>query len=154
MKSILKSFPGNTIAALMSAGMFTLSTAAYAGQCPEGAQTTDARTSGETEASGVVDTELSAVDLEKEIKGLKDRRLRLRQLSVAPGGVVPWHSHVDRPALIMVIVGAMTEYRSNCAEPIEHQAGDVSNEAGGISHWWRNNGEVTAVLIAADVKHD
>nr|MBA3812485.1 cupin domain-containing protein [Caulobacteraceae bacterium] len=79
---------------------------------------------------------------------------RLRRLVVQPGGVVPWHSHADRPALIMTVSGAITEYRSTCAVGIEHPAGDVAKESGGISHWWKNNGSVPAELIAADIKND
>lgn len=154
MKIAQRTIHGMSLIASLSIAALAFATGAYAGECPADAHRADARTSGETEPTGVVDTELSAVDLKDEIKGLKDRRLRIRQLSIAPGGVVPWHSHADRPALIMVIVGSMTEYRSDCAEPIDHRAGDVSKEAGGISHWWRNNGDVTAVLIAADIKHD
>ncbi len=103
---------------------------------------------------GVTDTELGFVPLGKEIPGLDGRRLRLRRLVVQPGGVVPWHSHAARPALIMTMSGTITEYRSNCAAPIEHPAGDVARESGGISHWWKNNGAVPAELIAADIKND
>jgi quercetin dioxygenase-like cupin family protein len=154
MKSGKKAIWQRALVASLSIGVVAFATGADAGECSADAQRADARTSGETEPVGVVDTELSAVDLKDEIKGMKDRRLRIRQLSVAPGGVVPWHSHADRPALIMVVVGSITEYRSDCAEPIDHRAGEVSKEAGGISHWWRNNGDVTAILIAADIKHD
>jgi quercetin dioxygenase-like cupin family protein len=154
MKISTKTIVQTALAASLSIGVLAFATGAAAGECSADAHRADARSNGETEPVGVVDTELSAVDLKDEIKGMKDRRLRIRQLSVAPGGVVPWHSHVDRPALIMVVVGSITEYRSDCAEPIDHRAGEVSKEAGGISHWWKNNGDVTAILIAADIKHD
>ena len=73
---------------------------------------------------------------------------------VQPGGVVPWHSHTDRPALIMTISGEITEYASTCAVGIVHKAGDVAQEKKGVSHWWKNTGKVPAVLIAADIKND
>ena len=50
----------------------------------------------------------------------------MRRLAIKPGGVVPWHSHDDRPALIYVVVGEITEYASNCAVPIVHKAGEVA----------------------------
>ena len=46
-------------------------------------------------------TVLGSVDLGPEIKGLDGRNLRFRKLVIQPGGVVPWHSHGDRPALIL-----------------------------------------------------
>ena len=114
----------------------------------------DARTSGETMPKAVTDNEVGIVPLGSEIKGLDNRRLRLRRLVVQPGGVVPWHSHGDRPAIITTISGTITEYRSTCAVGIEHPAGDVAAESGGISHWWKNNGKVPAVLLSADIKND
>ena len=143
---------GFAVAAL-AAGI-ALNTYAHAGECPAAQMHAGARTSGETMGRAVTDTTLSAVDLAQEIQGLNGRQLRLRRLVIQPGGVVPWHSHGDRPALIITVSGSITEYRSTCAVGIEHPAGDVAREAGGISHWWRNNGRVPAVLLAADVFHD
>lgn len=135
-------------------GALALSTAAFADGCPAGQMRADARTSGETMAKDVTDNELAFVALDKEIAGLDGRRLRIRKLVVQPGGVVPWHNHADRPALIMTVSGSITEYRSTCAAPIEHPEGDIARESGGISHWWKNNGKVPAVLLAADIKND
>ncbi|MDP1738860.1 MAG: cupin domain-containing protein [Caulobacter sp.] len=128
--------------------------AASAATCPAAQTMAGARTTGEMAPKDVTDMELAFVDLAKEIDGLDGRRLRIRRLVVQPGGVVPWHSHGDRPALIMTLEGSITEYRSDCGVPIEHPAGDVARESGGISHWWRNNGTVPAVLISADIKND
>lgn len=129
-------------------------TTASAGVCPADQTHIDARTSGETMPSKVTDTELAFVALGGEINGLDNRRLRLRRLVVQPGGVVPWHSHTDRPALIMTVSGQITEFNSTCAVGIVHKAGDVAQEKKGVSHWWKNTGKVPAVLIAADIKND
>jgi quercetin dioxygenase-like cupin family protein len=112
------------------------------------------RTTGETTPSKVTDTELNTLALGGEIRGLDNRRLRLRRLVIQPGGVVPWHSHTDRPALLMTVSGEVTEYRSSCAVGIVHKAGDVTSEAKGVSHWWKNTGKTVAVIIAADIKND
>ena len=85
-----------------------------------------------TMPKGVTDTVIGAVDLGTEIN-VQGRQLRTRRLVVQPGGVVPIHSHVDRPALIVVVSGSITEHRSDRAAPVEHRAGDISREAGGIS---------------------
>lgn len=136
------------------AAALLVSTAASAGTCPADQMRADARTSGETMPVKVTDTELAFVGLGDQIGGLDNRRLRLRRLVVQPGGVVPWHSHTDRPALIMTVSGQITEYNSTCAVGIDHKAGDVAQEKKGVSHWWKNNGRVPAVLIAADIKND
>lgn len=149
MKSLLIA----SSAAVLIAGLSSASTAA-AGTCPAGQMRVDARLTGETMPVKVTDNELAFVALGGEIKGLDMRRLRLRRLVIQPGGVVPWHSHTDRPALIMTVSGQITEYRSSCAVGIEHKAGEVTPEEKGVSHWWKNNGKVEAVLIAADIKND
>jgi quercetin dioxygenase-like cupin family protein len=139
---------GLMIAAAMSAGP------ALAGSCPADKQVPGVRTSGETMPKGVTDTVLATIDLSKEKVGIADHLLRTRRLVIQPGGVVPWHSHEDRPALIAIISGTIFEYASNCSVPIEHKAGDVSVEKAGVQHWWRNNGKQPVVLLSSDVFHD
>src|SRR6516165_2453736 len=130
-----------------------LAATAQAGECPASAMRPDARTTGETMPKAVTDNVLGAIPLGDQI-GVDGRQLRLRRLVVQPGGVVPWHSHTGRPALIITVAGSITEYRSTCAVPIEHPAGDVAREVNGVSHWWRNNTSKPAVLLSADVKAD
>ena len=150
MKTLLIS----SLAAAALLGGLTGATSASAAGCPAGQMRPDARLTGEMTPAKVTDNELAFVALGGEIKGLDMRRLRMRRLVVQPGGVVPWHSHKDRPALIMTLSGQITEYRSTCAVGIDHKAGEVTPEEKGVSHWWKNNGKVAAVLIAADIKND
>ena len=70
---------------------------------------------------------------------------------IEPGGVVPWHSHDDRPALIYVVRARSPNMPSNCAGPIVHKAGDVARETKGTSHWWKNLGGETVVLTSSDI---
>ena len=139
---------GAAIAVLGSAA------AASAGECPAASMRPDARTMGETMPKGVTDNVLGAVALGKEIQGLDGRQLRVRKLVIQPGGVVPWHSHGDRPALIYVAEGEIHEFASNCAAPIVHKAGDLRRETSEVSHWWKNLGDTTVILLVADVLHD
>jgi quercetin dioxygenase-like cupin family protein len=105
-----------------------------------------------TMPKGVTDTVIGAVDLDKEIN-VEGRQLRTRRLVVQPGGIVPIHSHTDRPALIVVVSGSITEHRSDSATPVEHRAGDISREADGISHDWINHGTEPAELLSSDIFH-
>ena len=105
-----------------------------------------------TMPKGVTDTVIGSVDLGKEIN-VEGRQLRTRRLVVQPGGIVPIHSHTDRPALIVVVSGSITEHRSDSATPVEHRAGDISREADGISHYWINHGTEPTVLLSSDVFH-
>ena len=144
---------GLSVASLV-AGLSVLAAPASAGQCPADKTKVGVRTSGEMKPKDVTDTVLGMIELGQEKVALADRRLRLRKLVVQPGGIVPWHSHEDRPALIYVVSGQIHEYASNCAVPIEHKAGEVSIEKLGVQHWWKNNGKAPAVLLSADLFHD
>lgn len=138
-------------AILAASAALLAGTPAFAGACPAGKTIANPLTGAPTAPVGVTDTVIGSVDLQKEIN-VDNRDLRMRRLVVQPGGIVPLHSHAGRPALIIVVSGEVTEYRSTCAVGIVHKAGEIASESDGISHWWKNTGKVPAVLLSADVK--
>src|SRR6185369_4495451 len=128
-----------------AAALFT-TLAAQAGECPADKVAANALAGAATAPVGVTDTELAWIDLGQENVKLSQRRLRLRHMTIAPGGVVPLHSHAGRPALIMVNAGEIHEYSSKCSAPILHKAGDIAREALGTMHWWKNSGSAPVEL--------
>ncbi|MBC7522483.1 MAG: cupin domain-containing protein [Sandarakinorhabdus sp.] len=137
---------------LAAAAMVALApVAANAGQCPAGKTGVDVRPMDPSSASKVTDTVLTTIDVASEPSAIPGRSFRLRKLVVQPGGVVPWHSHGDRPAIIHVVSGEITEFASTCSVPIVHRAGDTTPELHATSHWWKNEGEVPAVLLSSDL---
>lgn len=141
------------LAGLCATAALTAVETASAGECPADQVVADGQglQPGATEPSGVRDTVLGSIDLASDPIAVDGRLFRLRRLAMEPGGEVPWHSHDDRPALIYVAIGQVTEYASNCAVPIVHFPGDVSVEQKGRSHWWKNTGDSLAVLLSADL---
>ena len=137
-------------AAFGIAAMTSLSTPALAGDCPSGKEVANPLANHPTMPKDVTDTVIGSIDLGKEI-GVDGRLLRTRMLVVQPGGIVPFHSHEGRPALIYTVSGQITEHRSSCSLPIVHHGGDIAREADGISHWWINEGTEPAVLLSSDV---
>ncbi|HXG29049.1 MAG TPA: cupin domain-containing protein [Nevskiales bacterium] len=142
--------------AVLGASLLSLlaSASAVAGTCPPDKIGKNALAGAPTMPSGVTDRELASIDLTKEKVKLNQRRLRLRHMTIQPGGVVPLHSHADRPALIMVDSGELYEYSSQCREPLLHKAGDISREAQGTLHWWKNTGTAPVELTIADIVND
>ena len=138
-------------ASLVAAAFTTFAPAAHAGECAQRVADGQGQKPGPTMPSGVTDVVRATTDLSKEPLALAGRQFRLRQLDIAPGGVVPWHSHDNRPAMIYIVSGEVVEYASNCAQPIVHKAGDVAPEKKGTSHWWKNTGSTPAVLISVDL---
>ena len=140
--------PFAIVAALAAAGL------AQAGTCPADKVAANPLPGAATMPVGVTDTELASIDLATENVKLDQRRLRLRHMTIAPGGIVPMHSHEDRPALIMVNSGEIYEYNSKCTVPILHKSGDIAREFLGTAHWWKNTGKQAVHLTIADIVND
>jgi quercetin dioxygenase-like cupin family protein len=137
-----------------SAVALIIAAPAFAGECPAGKAGENPLAGAATAPVGVMENELAAIDLSKENVKLDQRRLRFRHMEIQPGGIVPLHSHADRPALIMVNAGEIYENSSKCLVPILHRAGDISREFLGTQHWWKNGGKTTVVLTIADIVND
>ena len=64
------------------------------------------------ETSGVAVQELATVDLAREIEGMAGHELRMRMVTIEPGGVFgPIHDHVGRPGVVYVLQGTITDHR-------------------------------------------
>jgi quercetin dioxygenase-like cupin family protein len=130
------------------------SVSSQAGQCPADKVVADGKgqpMSAAEPAKAVTDTVVASTDLAKEPVMIAGRLFRARKLEIAPGGVVPWHSHGDRPAQILIASGEITEYASTCAVPIVHKAGEITAEKHPTSHWWKNHGTVPVVIYSFDL---
>lgn len=124
---------------------------AFAGECPAGRSGANALAHHPTEPKGVADMVIGSIDLGREL-GVEGRDLRLRRLIIQPGGVVPFHSHDGRPAIIITLRGQILEYASNCRAPIMHHAGETVRETAAVSHYWVNRSKAVVELLSADVK--
>lgn len=99
---------------------------------------------------GLKSTPKQAVDLGPEIQGMAGRQLRLRVLTLQPGGQIRLHSHKNRPAVLYVLEGAFTIISADGTEKVL-KAGDTSSATGETSHWGRNTGTVAAVWVMTDI---
>jgi hypothetical protein len=121
----------------------------FAGECPADKIKPNARQMVDYKPVGVTDVTLGSIDLEKQPANIRDRELRFRKLTIEPGGIVPWHSHDDRPALIFVQQGEIVEYASNCVDPIVHKVGDIRPEIFGTSHCGRTSARKPSFSMSA-----
>jgi quercetin dioxygenase-like cupin family protein len=127
---------------------------AFASECPADKLKADATKLVTLAPKGVTDNVLATIDVSKEKIAVAGHTMRVRRLEVQPGGIVPWHSHAERPALIYVVSGEIVEHASNCAVPIVHKAGEVARETHLTAHWWQNNGKATVTLLSFDIAAD
>jgi len=153
-RSVQRRLARGIMVAGLVAGSASIVSSALAAECPADKKKADVREAVTLPASGVTDTVIASIDVAREPARINDRLFRLRKLVIQPGGVVPWHSHGDRPAIIYIIEGEILEFASNCAAPIVHGPGDVTTETHGVSHWWKNLGDKPVVLLSADLLKD
>lgn len=139
--------------AVAAAALAFAAVSVHAGECPADQRRPNGtgQPMSAIAASGVTDAVITSIELAREPVSVQGRLLRARKLDIAPGGVVPWHSHSDRPALLLIASGEITEYASTCAVPIQHKAGDITPERSPTSHWWKNTGSKPVVIYAFDL---
>lgn len=106
--------------------------------------------SASPETQGVTVQLLSSMDLGLEIEGMAGRQLRMRMVTINPGGVFgPLHSHQDRPGMVYVLQGTITDHRNGIAT--DYGPGPGWPEDRHTLHWLENRGTVPAVEISFDI---
>lgn len=124
---------------------------ALAGACPPEKVLKSPRSIESKDSVGVTRETLSTVNL-KGWRSVGDLFLRTRRLTIAGHGVVPTHTHDDRPSIVFVVKGELIEHSTFCAVPIRHKAGDWTPEFGaGHGHWWENPNSTEAIVTSSDV---
>ena len=102
------------------------------------------------ETTGVTVELLGTVDLGPEIPGMEGRELRMRKVTIAPGGVFgPLHDHKDRPGTVYILQGTITDHRDGTAT--DYGPGLGWPEDAKTVHWLENRGTVPAVEISVDI---
>ena len=102
------------------------------------------------ETRGVTSELLATVDLGPEIEGMAGRQLRMRMFTFEPGAVFgPMHGHEDRPGIVYVLQGTITDHRDGAAT--DYGPGVGWPEDRNTRHWLENRGSVPAVEISVDI---
>lgn len=106
------------------------------------------------ETKGVSAELLAAVDLGPQIEGMAGRQLRLRKFTFAPGAVFgPIHDHKDRPGIVYILQGTITDHRNGVAT--DYGPGVGWPEDRDTMHWLENRAGSPAVEISVDiVRHE
>ena len=93
---------------------------------------------------------LRSLDLTTELESTKGRPLRMRKVTLQPGGVLGLHNHVDRPAITYLLQGEMTYHYDGKPDQVVKPGGGFA-EGRSTTHWAENTGKVPAVWIAVDI---
>lgn len=93
---------------------------------------------------------LATVDLGPKFPGMEGRELRMRMVTIQPGGVFgPVHDHVGRSGIVYVLRGTIADHRDG--QVTEYGPGVGWPEDRTTRHWLENTGTVAAVEISVDV---
>lgn len=92
----------------------------------------------------------TVVELGPEFSAMAGRQLRMRVLTIQPGGYIGLHSHKDRPSVVYFMQGTDTVTRDDGTSHTFHP-GDTSAVPGATVHWHRNDGKDAVLLVAVDV---
>lgn len=102
------------------------------------------------ETKGVSMQFIKAIDLGPEIEGMAGRQLRMRLFTFEPGSVLgPVHDHKDRPGLVYILQGMITDHRHGIAT--DYGPGLGWPEDRNTVHWLENRGTVPAVEVSVDI---
>ncbi len=102
------------------------------------------------ETKGVTVKLLTTVDLGLEIEGMTGRQFRMRLVTFEPGAAFgPIHDHKDRPGIVYILQGTITDYRNGIAT--EYGPGLGWPEDRNTMHWLENRGTIPAVEISVDI---
>jgi len=103
-----------------------------------------------TETKGQSAVDLRSLDLTGELDSVAGRPLRMRKVTLAPGGVLGLHNHKDRPAITYLLEGEVTYHQEGKADQVVRPGGGFA-EGRATTHWAENRGNVPAVWIAVDI---
>ena len=102
------------------------------------------------ETRGVTVKLLAAVELGPEIEGMAGRQLRMRMVTIEPGGVFgPIHDHKERPGTVYILQGTITDHRNGVAT--DYGPGVGWPEDRNTTYWLENRGTIPAVEISVDI---
>ena len=103
-----------------------------------------------SETKGVTVKLLETIDLGPEIAGMAGRQFRMRLVTFEPGSVYgPLHDHKDRPGLVYILQGTITDHRNGIAT--DYGPGLGWPEDRNTMHWLENRGTTPAVEISVDI---
>ena len=113
-----------------------------------------AQMKGPTDMKGVTVTELGIIDddsLSAQI-GIEGFILRMRAVTVEPGGHILEHSHATSPGLVKMVSGTWIEGRPDGETEFSAGEDNTIPEAKDTIHWIYNRGDVAATGIVCGIQ--
>jgi quercetin dioxygenase-like cupin family protein len=100
-------------------------------------------------AKGISSKPISTINLGEEIEAVQGRVLRAVLVTVEPGGGNPLHNHVDRPEIIYVLKGRLTDHRGDQSK--DYGPGEAITSGKSTTHWIENRGSEPVSFIGVSI---
>ncbi len=118
-----------------------------------GSQVLNAQQAPPTTVKGVTAKAIASLEIGPQIPELQGRYLRVRMVTIEPGGHGQLHSHKDRPAILYILRGTLTSCSPDgkCEELREGQAMAEGKDA---IHWGENRGTTPHTHLAVEISKE
>ncbi len=97
--------------AALGLGAALIAAGAAADECPNDKVLKEHADIGWKDDVGIRRKTMALIDLNGWHE-ISDLRLRMRRLTIPPGGIIPTHEHNDRPSLVYFVKGEVIEHNS------------------------------------------
>ena len=98
---------------------------------------------------GLEVTILESFELKKQIPVMDGYELRTRRTIIQAGGTIVEHSHTNRPGVVYVLDGSMTEHKGDITRVIN--AGETWIESFDTTHWLENTSGKPSTILSVDL---
>jgi quercetin dioxygenase-like cupin family protein len=116
-----------------------------------GVLTSTAEQAPPKESKGQRAKDLCGIDLTAEIDAGVGRRLRMRAVTLDPGGIVAVHGHQDRPTVFVVTKGTLLSHLAGQPDQTLHPGECLAEGKAVLSHWMENKEPEPVEYIAVDI---
>ncbi|MBO6948411.1 MAG: cupin domain-containing protein [Rhodospirillales bacterium] len=104
-----------------------------------------------TTSKGVSGKVTGTIPLQGMFDSSDGLQMRAREVTIAPGGRIALHHHDNRPELIYLIEGEVTDHIVSEDRKATGTAGMTMTAPAGVTHWVENSGDVPVRAIVVDI---
>ncbi|MGJ3260718.1 MAG: cupin domain-containing protein [Rhodospirillales bacterium] len=112
---------------------------------------TAAAADGPTSPKGISGKVTGTIPLTGMFESSDGLQMRAREVTIAPGGWIPVHRHTNRPEMVYVLEGEVTDHIVSEDREAVGSAGMTMTVQDNVTHWIENTGDVPVRAIVVDI---
>lgn len=104
-----------------------------------------------TTSKGVSGKVTGTIPLQGMFESSDGLQMRAREVTIAPGGWIPVHTHENRPEMVYIVEGEVTDHVVSEGRKVVGTGGMTMTVQDKVTHWIENTGDVTVRAIVVDI---